>query len=360
MKTERHVIDDSAQATLEESAAAWRVRLSTPSVSALERRAFEQWLESSPENRRNYESMDRAYDAAGAAAAEEAIVKMREAALRFQAPPRRRAMKWAASISATVIVAGGIWWGSGKLDIERPELPSRSRAASEGVARIESAAHGEYETRIGERSIIRLVDGSVVTLDTASRVSFQLEGTEREVHLLAGRANFDVAKDKTRPFVVYAADRRITAVGTAFDVRLTPSEVRVTLVEGKVAVDQLARDPKPRAHDAPTVRTQLDAGEQLIAPVGGAAKVLGANLERQTSWRAGRLIFEADRLSDAVGEMNRYSNIPIVLADPAIGDLKVSGVFGTANPKSFTRALTQYFNIDADERDNATVLRWRH
>jgi len=106
--------------------------------------------------------------------------------------------------------------GSGRCN----DSTNARRGAAHEVTMIDNVTHGQYATRIGERSTIRLADGSVVTLDTASRVSLDLTTANREVHLLGGQANFEVAKDKARPFVVYAGDRRITAVGTAFDVRL--------------------------------------------------------------------------------------------------------------------------------------------
>jgi transmembrane sensor len=257
-----------------------------------------------------------------------------------------------------LLLSFGVWLG-----INRAKGPDSSSAplavVEPGATTINNAGQGEFQTQVGERSTLRLVDGSVLTLDTASKVALDLSGQIREVHLLQGRANFEVAKDPSRPFVVYAADRRITAIGTAFDVRLSEREVQVTLVEGKVAVDQLARGSNRAKPDTPMVRTKLQAGEQLNAPVGGAASVRGADLERSTSWRDGRLVFAADRLADAVAEMNRYSRSPIVLGDAAVGELKVSGVFRTADPQAFARALADYFNIETSEQGNATVLRWR-
>jgi len=301
--------------------------------------------------------MDRAWESAGAEAGDALIMKMREAALQFKVPPRRtQSWAWSASVAASVLLTCAVWWG-GKHQWNWQAGVARDGSGSE--VRIENATRDQYETRVGERSTIRLADGSVVTLDTASRVSLDLTDKDREVHLLAGQANFEVAKDKSRPFIVYAADRRITAVGTAFDVRLDQTEVLVTLVEGKVAVDQLVLRSERRHHNEPVVRTQLEAGEQLVAPVGGAASVHGANIERSTSWREGRLLFEADRVADAVAEMNRYSSVPIVIADLSIGELKISGIFSTSSPQEFAHALTEYFRIDAIPQDGATVLRWR-
>ena len=62
--------------------------------------------------------------------------------------------------------------------------------------------------------------------------------TQRNVELIYGQALFHVAHNPSRPFIVRAADREITALGTQFDVRLDETSVRVTLIEGKVQVSQ--------------------------------------------------------------------------------------------------------------------------
>jgi transmembrane sensor len=349
---------DQEPATLEEEAARWRVRLSASDASARELAAFEGWLKESSEHRSLYESMDRAWGLAGGSSDAPEILELREAALSFRPSSRGRPIMFGAGVAAALLLSFGVWLG-----INRAKGPDSSSAplavVEPGATTINNARQGEFQTQVGERSTLRLVDGSVLTLDTASKVALDLFGQIREVHLLQGRANFEVARDPSRPFVVYAADRRITAIGTDFDVRLNEREIQVTLVEGKVAVDQLARGSNRAKPDTPMVRTKLQAGEQLNAPVGGAASVRGADLERSTSWRDGRLVFAADRLADAVAEMNRYSRAPIVLGDAAVGELKVSGVFRTADPQAFARALTEYFNVETSEQGNATVLRWR-
>jgi transmembrane sensor len=352
MKSAQMDLSDT-QISLDETAARWRLALLESNDSASVRRDFDSWLNASPQHRAAYDAMYRSYEIAGAASREADILRMREAALRYQPPPKRHSYLWSVSLAATILLAISFGW----LAWQSPRLPARSVTTD---SHIQNANHGEYSTQTGERSTLRLIDGSVITLDTASTVSLDLTGHDREVRLLRGQASFDVVKDKTRPFVVYAADRRITAVGTAFDVRLSSDAVHVILMEGKVAVDQLAVNPKESVRSSPLVRTDLQAGEELTAAVGGAAKVREANVERSTSWREGRLVFEGDRIADAIAEMNRYSAAPIVIADTSIGDLKISGVFSTGKPQAFARALTEYFQIDAEAQGDATVLHWRH
>ena len=92
---------------------------------------------------------------------------------------------------------------------------------------------------------ITLADGSIVTLNTASRIETRMNGQERTVRLLEGEAFFEVAHDATRPFRVYAGDGMTVAVGTAFSVRLNKNAVEVVVSEGKVAYSRVADTPTP-------------------------------------------------------------------------------------------------------------------
>src|SRR5690606_31765771 len=79
-------------------------------------------------------------------------------------------------------------------------------------------------------------DGSIMTLNTLSRAKVRFDHKERIVYLESGEAHFEVAKNKDRPFSVYAEKGRITAVGTAFSVRIDEESVNVAVSEGSVEV----------------------------------------------------------------------------------------------------------------------------
>src|SRR6185436_10113257 len=111
-----------------------------------------------------------------------------------------------------------------------------SVAAAAGGWRLWTSAPESTVTEVGEVRRIALADGTALTLDTDSRVDVRLTSSWRTVDLVRGRAHFDVAADRTRPFVVRAEGRTVTALGTAFDVAHEPGGVTVLLVEGRVAV----------------------------------------------------------------------------------------------------------------------------
>lgn len=219
-----------------------------------------------------------------------------------------------------------------------------------------------YATAIGERRTVTLADNSRVAIDADSAISVEFEERLRLVHLEKGQAFFDVEKDPTRPFVVEAAGRRVVALGTAFNVELLANELRVTLVEGRVAVRSTSSPPLLPAlgTEFPPGVAELKPGEQLAA-IGRAAPLITrpANVAAATSWREGKLIFDDEPLADAVARMQRYSRIRIAVADKSLNAIKISGVFNAGDVTAFVGALKTYFLIDATMTPDGEI-RLRH
>jgi transmembrane sensor len=240
-------------------------------------------------------------------------------------------------------------------------------------------SEGHYETATGERLAFTLNDGSQVTLDTQSELKVSFSPAERSVRLMRGQAFFEVAKDPQRPFIVEARNRRFVAVGTAFDVRVDGDQVRVIMVEGTVRVE--GRAPEVAATNAPGAPTQpptsgiagraanrdvlrsespavttITAGEQFITDAEREDHVRAADPERSMSWRRGQLVFDNTRLADAVAEVNRYSEAKIELADPDLGNLRLSGAFATGRPTVFVEAVTTYFPVRVTRSDDRAIV----
>lgn len=205
-----------------------------------------------------------------------------------------------------------------------------------------------YATTVGQRSTVPLADGSGLTLDTNTAVAVSY-GEQRSIQLQRGQALFDVMKGDARPFVVNAGDRRVTATGTSFDVRFDKDLVEVTLVEGSVTVDQTAPDGRWRPS------TKLRPGEKLAARVGGVATVQQVNPDTVTSWTSGTHVFRNTPLRDAVAEVNRYADSPLILRDPALETVEVNGVFSTGRPAEFAKMIAELNAIDLIVDQNGTL-----
>ncbi|MBX7482400.1 FecR family protein [Qipengyuania qiaonensis] len=211
-----------------------------------------------------------------------------------------------------------------------------------------------YSTRTGEVSDVRLADGSLVTLDTASRVVVSYSEGKRMIELVRGRALFDVAHDPDRPFVVRAGDKQVVALGTTFDVSLEPEGLSVTLVEGKVRVDLVS--PSNRISKL----ADLSPGQQFSYLRDRQAKVLPVDAARLTSWKRGMLVFDNVRMDEAVADMNRYLERDIVLEGSGIAQRRISGSFEAGNGTDFAQALSEYFDLEqSDESVGRIILRPR-
>lgn len=321
--------------------------------SADKQAALTRWLEESAAHRQAYERVKQTWELAQQSSHDSQMLALRhETALRITRRSARTTARrgWLAAVVACLVVGAAVFVGSS------PQLSSRTNAllASAGITR-----DGSYETGVGERLVINLKDGSQVTLNTGSLVEVAFSATERDVRLLRGQALFEVAKDHTRPFVVTANNRRLVAVGTAFDVRLDGPRMQVTMVEGTVRVERAigARDTHDANGTAPNIVqpssqiATITAGEQLTIDDQRLDRIRSADPERATSWQRGQLLFDNTRLADAIAEMNRYSERQLELRDTALANLRISGAFSTSRPAVFVEALTMYFPIDVDYAD---------
>jgi transmembrane sensor len=334
-----------------ERAARWLDETSR-SASAEKQAALERWLDESEAHRQAYEQVKKTWALAQQSAQDSQMLSLRhETALRITRRSARTTRQgWLAAAAACLVIGAAVLLG------QMPQLSSQTDAllASLGVAR-----DGTYATGVGERLVINLKDGSQVTLNTDSSVEVAFSPTERGLRLLRGQALFEVAKDPARPFVVTANDRRLVAVGTAFDVRLDGARMQVTMVEGTVRVERVASnrtsDSTPPATNMPARIATITAGEQLTVDDVQLDRIRTADPERTTSWQHGQLLFDDTRLADAIAEMNRYSDRRLELRDASLADLRISGAFSTSRPAVFVEALTMYFPITVDHADEQTL-----
>lgn len=204
-----------------------------------------------------------------------------------------------------------------------------------------------YDTRIGEVRVVPLADGSVMTLNTASRVELRFDQASRAVRLLTGEALFDVAKDPTRPFVVEAAGKRVVAVGTRFSVRADDGKLAVIVTEGRVRIES----------GAPALKHEevlLSAGHVARESANGALTLQAvepARIDRELAWRDGRIAFESETLAHAAEAFERYSDIRIVIDDPVVAQQEITGLFTANDPVSFARAAATSLGLQTELRD---------
>jgi transmembrane sensor len=222
-----------------------------------------------------------------------------------------------------------------------------SVAAAIGVALHlpERVQESTFSTAIGQIREVVLTDGSIVILNTDTKIRVQFSEAVRDISLLRGEAQFDVAKNKNRPFIVSAGDTRVRAVGTSFTVSMLPKKpVQILVKEGVVELQ--------RADAATAIPVRASANIQASAPVGApfvTVAVPEEKLVRDLAWQQGRIALDNLSLEDAAEEFARYSEVRIVV-DPAVSDRTVTGLFASNDPVAFARAAAAVLKLRMEVR----------
>ncbi|CAN7526073.1 FecR family protein [Caulobacter sp. LjRoot300] len=309
-----------------------------------QREQFAAWLEESQENRDAWTQADEMWDVFDDADDSDLIAAMARAARKAGPEPAAKPF-WSRLVAASIAVAAvsaTLFFGAQQGWFDHAAKPTQ--VAVNEAASLTAVGRADYLTGGGQRSIVDLPDGTRVTLDADSAVDVAFAGGRRDVRLLKGHAFFDVAHDRAHPFAVQAAGREVTALGTQFDVRLMSGVLRVVLAEGSVSVSS-APGGSP---------TKLSPGQAFSAQAGGEGKVTPANLDEALAWKQGVVEFRDQPLSEAVGVLNRYTRAQIVIKDPKVAALRITGVFKTGDIKRFGRSVSQVLPVRMVARDADT------
>lgn len=209
-----------------------------------------------------------------------------------------------------------------------------------------------FRTTVGQQSINRLEDGSVVNLNTQSKVRVVFSDTRRVVEL-EGEALFTVTHDPARPFIVRTHDATIRVLGTQFNVYQQDGETRVSVVEGEVQVRPASAEIDERMGIA------LSAGEAAHVSLGEVSKDPAPDIESQVAWRHQQLVFEDATLAEVAREFNRYNTIRFRV-EPAIGNSKrLSGTFDARHPQSLLLYLQRDAAVSVQTVGDELVVRGR-
>jgi transmembrane sensor len=332
------------RADIEEEAAAWIWRMDSTVVAVADRQAFDAWLRQDPRHRRAAAKLSAVWSALDGLAEAKREEKIATFAKNVQLPllhrSRRRWFAAAAVLAAAAI--GATWLQQGS------ELQTLA-------------------TAVGQQRNVTLADGSIVALNTNTIVETDLRRHAREIYLRKGEAHFQVAHDRSRPFLVHAGDAVVRAVGTAFEVLvLTDQHVDVVVNEGRVEVQATALLPpspspgtnvRARRNDATTVRA-LNAGERLSTASRNyvVTPVTPQQMSSELAWREGAIIFDGEPLSEAIAEIERYTDARIVVSDPEIARLRVGGRFRTGDMQEFFDALQTALPVSIRHTDAGLVF----
>ena len=219
--------------------------------------------------------------------------------------------------------------------------------AATQVLHKQTAGARSYVTAIGGRETVSFADGSKIELNTNTAIRARMTTAERSIWLTRGEAYFDVKHDPAHPFVVYAAGRRITDLGTKFLVRRNAKTLEVALVKGSVRVGEgggASRLLKPGD-------VAVASAESMVITRKSARE-----LANELSWRDGVLVFDNAPLGEVASELNRYNRQKIVIANEDAAKLAVVGSFRTDDVQGFTDIVRAVFKLHVRNEGGRIVI----
>lgn len=236
------------------------------------------------------------------------------------------------------------------------------------------------EVPYGSKLNITLPDKSRVWVNSGSKIIYNNTfGIDNRDIKIIGEAYFDVAKNPRIPFIVHAGKIDIRALGTAFNVKAYPEENRVetTLVHGSVEVSKegQGRDNmillKPSQKvvinnfEKSALNSNLTADKpvkgETVAEIESQQKEVTIDkeidIEKETAWKDGKLIFEREPLQTLTVQLMRKYNVVFEFEDDTLRNFKFTGTFYDLTLEQIMAAMRFSAPIDYQIMEKKVILK---
>lgn len=245
---------------------------------------------------------------------------------------------WLKAAVISLLLAGCIYWVSQQFEINpEPTLP---------VANIIEKFNPK-----GQKSKVFLPDGSVVYLNSSSKLTYQQNfNPEQRLVQLEGEAFFDVVRDTLRPFIVEAGHLKTTVLGTSFNINAFESqdETQISLVEGQLKV------------------TSAHQGDNVILEPGQSATLNKVEKRIHTgtvdylvdiAWKDGILYFDNTPLKTAFERMEQWYGVEFHFNYQPNGQVLITGKFENEYLSNVLKSLSYSvsFNYSIENGNEAYI-----
>lgn len=191
-----------------------------------------------------------------------------------------------------------------------------------------------------------LPDGSVVWIDKGSVLSYsdQVNETIRRVKI-EGKAFFDVAKDKNRPFIVDLGEDKIKVYGTSFNVRnlIKESDVEIVLLTGSVGLELSGAQQN----------IILKPNERVVySKVSKDSHIEKVDASKFNIWTQDKLTFDNNTLSNVIPCLEIWYDVTIDCPEDLANNTRVSFTILNETKEQMLKVLALVAPVDYTVKDN--------
>ena len=370
MSNERSRESQREAQRIAEQAAAWYLDLHDTPDAALHAQFFD-WLQRSPRHVAEYLAIAQLHDDLHGAASMETLDAAALAALAARESavvPLRQEPAVLRPAAATVSVAA-----------TRERRRTRRIAAWAGIGAAAMFAlifiSIRFDTptttpvRYASGDDIRdvgLPDGTLIQLDRNSLIAVRYDAHQRNIELVQGGALFDVGKDSTRPLRVTLGKDTLRDIGTVFAVHRAQDGTSVTVLSGQVSL----LGPLPRwrtlwiqlsgqmVDDSAPPLAQLRRGDEAFVDTEGSLIRQPAQvpISRATAWLPRDIRFRNATVGEVARRFNAYTTHPLVIEDPNVASIRISGVFHGSDPDAFVTYLATLPGVAVERSADAVHI----
>lgn len=219
----------------------------------------------------------------------------------------------------------------------------------------EKLVYNTLSVPYGKRFEIKLSDGTNVHLNAGSSLKYPvkfIEGENREV-FSEGQVYFDVTKDENHPFVVTTDKISVRVLGTQFSVSsyTEDKEVSTVLVEGSVSIYD-----NNKSYSLETA-TLLNPGFQADwNKKAGRIEIHKADIEMQTAWIDGKIIFRHVPFENIVKKLERHYNVEIINNNKGFSKDLITASFDVETIEEVFKVISEIHPINYTIESNKVII----
>ncbi|WP_374174213.1 FecR family protein [Flavobacterium tructae] len=202
------------------------------------------------------------------------------------------------------------------------------------------------QTANGQVKSVELSDGSLVTLNDNSSISYRRFLWNNRTVRLNGEAFFEVKHDESRPFSVNTGTLAVKVLGTSFVVKTTEKEKSVAVITGKVKVTA-----------TPTSQTVVLEKKQAVR-YASSRLIKSENEDKNLlSWKTKSLSFENTPLQKAFEDIENCYHIKINVEGKISDSCTVTTNFKNESVKEILEEFRLLFGLSYTQNGNTVWVK---